>query len=148
MINEINILEAVQTVLRRDVNQYLPEGVEDLVDEDVQIEFPSVDLMRTDKMLFIQPNYAEYSSLATTNDASNFTVSVFLICKRDTPSNLTIKTFGIFNAVYEALRKSMSLDGVCDFVEITDADFYPAIEANKNTQGVELTCAVHYTKDF
>ncbi len=148
MINELTVLEALQSVLVSDVNKFLAEGWTRLTTDNVVLEWPDVDGMKDDVTVFINGNYAEYEELATTNDQSTFTVSVFLMVKRDTKLNLTQKMYRYFNGIYQALRESMSLDGVVDFTMITDADFFPAIEANTNVQGVEITVAVHYTKDF
>lgn len=148
MTNELTVLEAMKSVLVSDVNKYLAEGWTQLTTDNVVMEWPEVEGMTDDVTVFINGNYAEYEELATTNDQSTFTVSVFLMVKRDTRSNLTQKMYTYFNGIYQSLRESMSLDGVVDFTMITDADFFPAIEANKNVQGVEITVAVHYTKDF
>ena len=148
MTNELTVLEAIQSVLISNVNQYLDEGYTALSSNNVIMEWPDVDGMTDDVTVFLNGNYAEYEELATINDQSTFTVSIFLLVKRDTISNLTTKMYRYFNGIYQALRKSMSLNGVVDFTMITDADFFPAVEANKNVQGVEITVAVHYTKDF
>lgn len=148
MTNELTVLEALQAVLVTDVNQYLSEGWTNLSYENVIMEWPDVDGMTGDVTVFLNGNYAEYEELATINDQSTFTVSLFLMVKRDKRTSLTEKMYRYFNGIYQALRKSMSLGGVVDFTMVTDADFYPAIEANKNVQGVEISCAVHYTKDF
>ncbi len=148
MTNELTVLEAIQSVLISNVNQYLDEGYTPLSSNNVIMEWPDVDGMKDDVTVFINGNFAEYEELATTNDQSTFTVSIFLLVKRDTISNLTTKMYRYFNGIYQALRKSMSLNGVVDFTMVTDADFFPAVEANKNVQGVEITVAVHYTKDF
>lgn len=148
MTNELTVLEAIQSVLISNVNQYLDEGYTALSSNNVIMEWPDVDGMTDDVTVFLNGNYAEYEELATINDQSTFTVSIFLLVKRDTISNLTTKMYKYFNGIYQALRKSMSLNGVVDFTMVTDADFFPAVEANKNVQGVEITVAVHYTKDF
>ena len=148
MTNELTVLEAMKSVLVSDVNKYLAEGWTQLTTDNVVMEWPEVEGMTDDVTVFINGNYAEYEELATTNDQSTFTVSVFLMVKRDTRSNLTQKMYTYFNGIYQSLRESMSLNGVVDFTMITDADFFPAIEANKNVQVVEITVAVHYTKDF
>ena len=148
MTNELTVLEAIQSVLISNVNQYLDQGYTTLSSNNVIMEWPDVDSMTDDVTVFLNGNYAEYEELATINDLSTFTVSVFLLVKRDTISNLTTKMYKYFNGIYQALRKSMSLNGVVDFTMVTDADFFPAVEANKNVQGVEITLAVHYTKDF
>lgn len=148
MTNELTVLNALQSVLIANVNQYLTEGWTQLTSKNVILEWPEVEAMTADATVFINGNYAEYEELATINDASTFTVSVFLMVKKDTKSNLTTKLYTYFNGIYQAIRKSMDLNHTVDFTMVTDADFYPAIEANKNVQGVEISCAVHYTKDF
>lgn len=148
MTNEMTILEGLRSVIINDVNQYLPQEFRHLDEHNVVIEFPDPDSMPADVAVFIQGNNASYEPLATTNDDSTFTVSVFVMVKRDTAANLTVKMFKYFNAVYEALRRSMSLGGVVDFAAIEGAEFYPAVEANKNVQGAEISCTLRYTKDF
>ena len=148
MTNELTVLEALQSVLIANVNQYLAEGYTQLSSANVLMEYPDVDKMPSDVTVFINGNYAEYEELATINDQSTFVVSVFLIVKRDTQSNLTTKMYTYFNGIYKSIRKSMDLNHTVDFAMITEADFFPAIEANKNVQGVEISLAVHYTKDF
>lgn len=148
MTSELTVLTALQSVLVANVNQYLQEGWTTLTNKNVIFEWPEVEAMTADATVFINGNYAEYEELATINDVSTFTISVFLMVKRDTQSNLTTKMYTYFNGIYQAIRKSMDLNHTVDFSMITDADFFPAIEANKNVQGVEITLAVHYTKDF
>ena len=99
-------------------------------------------------MLYIQPNWADYENLSTESDFSTFGIALFIICKKDTQENLTKKIYGYFNALYSLLRTNISLDGEVDFSSITDADFYPAVEGNRNVQAIEVSIAVSYTKDF
>lgn len=148
MTSELTVLTALKSVLVANVNQYLQQGWTTLTNKNVIFEWPEVEAMTADATVFINGNYAEYEELATINDVSTFTISVFLMVKRDTQSNLTTKMYTYFNAIYQSIRKSMDLNHTVDFSMITDADFFPAIEANKNVQGVEITLAVHYTKDF
>ena len=148
MTSELTVLTALQSVLVANVNQYLQEGWTTLTNKNVIFEWPEVEAMTADATVFINGNYAEYEELATINDVSTFTISVFLMVKRDTQSNLTTKMYTYFNGIYQAIRKSMDLNHTVDFSMVTDADFFPAIEANKNVSGVEITLAVHYTKDF
>jgi len=148
MTNELTVLEALQSVLISNVNQYLQEGWTQLTNKNVIMEWPAVEDMTADATVFINGNYGEFEELTTLTDASTFTISIFLMVKRDTRANLQTKMFTYFNAIYSAIRKSMDLNHTVDFSMITDADYFPAIEANKNVSGVEITLAVHYTKDF
>lgn len=148
MINELTILQNMETTIEGHINEYLPSGTAELSAANITIDFPDIDRMPKDVMIYIAPSYAEYEPLATRNDKSAFTVSVFLLCKRDTAANLTIKTYAYYNALYETLRHYMELGGTVDFARVTNAEFYPAIDLNKNVQGAEISVTVEYTKDF
>lgn len=111
---------------------------EALINDNTIIDFPDVDQMPMKTMLYIQPNWANYEALTTESDNSLFNIAVFIVCKKDKQENLTRKVYGYFNALYSLLRTNWSLDGEADFTEITDADFYPAVEGNRNVQAIEV----------
>lgn len=148
MIDELSVLQALQTTIIEDVNQYLDSNMSRFSEANVIRDFPSVSLMPSDVAIFIIPDRAVYENLATTSDKSEFTVMIELLCKRDTQKNLEEKAYAYFNALYLALRRNMSLGGVVDFTELSEGEFFPAVEMNKNVQGIESTCTLHYTKDF
>ena len=114
----------------------------------VLIDFPSVDQMPAPSTVFMLPDYAEYESLATVNDRAEFRVNVWILCKRAPKADLTTKVYQIYNEIYELLRKDTDLGGYVDFSEVRSADFYPAVEMNKNVQGIEMSLAIQYTKDW
>ena len=87
-------------------------------------------------------------ALTTSSDVSSFRVSVFILSKKDTKANLTILNYGYYNALCELLRSNMTLDGTVDFTDINDVTFYPAVEANPNVRGAELSLEIRYTKDY
>ena len=148
MRNELTILNSLKTVIQSQLNGYLVPETEPISERNVVIDFPDIDLMQMKNMLYIQPNWANYEGLSTESDASTFNVAVFIVCKKDRQENLTRKIYGYFNALYSLLRNNWSLDGEVDFTEITDADFYPAVEGNRNVQAIEASVSVRYTKDF
>ena len=148
MINELNVIDSLRETILKDLNGYLPEDFSGLTEKQVIIDFPSVDQMPAGTMIYLQPNYADYEALATTNDRTIFNVSVFLLCKRDQKRNLTLKMYGYFNALFECIRRNQDLGGVVDFSHIDNVEFYPAVEANRNVMGAELSVACEYTKDF
>ena len=148
MKNELSILNALAGVIQRQLNGYLEQDLSPISERNVAIDFPDTDQMPMKTMLYIQPNWANYENLSTESDLSTFGIALFIVCKKDTQENLTKKTYGYFNALYELLRTNISLDGVVDFASITDADFYPAVEGNRNVQAIEVSIAVTYTKDF
>lgn len=141
-------MNSLLSVIQSEINTYLDSELPALSSENAMIEFPDVDQMPKSTMIYIQPNYAEYEALATTNDQASFLMSVYVLCKRDKQENLTTKFFGYFNGVYALLRSNTSLSGAVDFTNIVDVNFYPAVEENLNVKGAEISVSCRYTKDF
>ena len=148
MKNELTILNQLKIVIQTQLNSHLESGLEEISERNVQIDFPDIDQMPKTIMLYIQPNWSEYEALSTESDSSTFNVAVFIICKKDKQENLTRKIYGYFNALYSLLRSNISLDETVDFTDINDADFYPAVEGNRNVQAIEASVSIRYTKDF
>jgi hypothetical protein len=148
MKNELSVLLALQDVIAKKLNDFLPQDFASISDKNVLIDFPNVDQMPMKNMFYIQPDYAEFEALTTSSDVSSFRVSVFILSKKDTKANLTILNYGYYNALCELLRSNMTLDGTVDFTDINDVTFYPAVEANPNVRGAELSLEIRYTKDY
>ena len=148
MTNELNVLEQMVRVIGDHLNEYLDEQLPVITDKQVLLEFPDVDKMPYPVMFYVQPDYAAYESETTCSDSTDFRIAVFLLCKRDTRANLTIKTYGYYNALYELLKKNYTLYGAIAGTQIIETHFYPAVEANPNVQGVELSVSTEFTKDF
>ena len=148
MKNELTVLTKLKSCIVTNLNTYLPSGLTAITGDNVAIRWPTTDQMKRRVMFYIQPDYAEYEDLATTNDVSSFHVKVFILCKRATHSSLEEEAYGYYNALYELMRKNMTLDGYVDFTAISSADFYPAVEANENITGTEVNLVIQYTKDF
>ena len=148
MKNELSILSALKGVLQAQLNAHLEENLDQIGQRNVAIDFPDTDQMPMKTMLYIQPNWANYEALSTESDNSVFNMAIFIVCKKDSQENLTRKVYGYFNAMYSLLKNNWSLDGEVDFTEITDADFYPAVEGNRNIQAIEVSVSVRYTKDY
>ena len=148
MRNELTILNAMKSVMQSQLNSYLAQDLSPIGERNVAIDFPDTDQMPMKTMLYIQPNWANYDALTTESDDSTLNIAVFIICRKDSQENLTKKIYGYFNALYLLLKADMSLDGEVDFCVIDDADFYPAVEGNRNIQAIEVSITIRYTKDF
>ena len=150
MKDEMTVIEGLRKAILAGLNDHLPESevLAPISEDNVLIDFPDTDRMPKSTMFYIQPNWAEFENLSTESDSSVFSVAVFILCKRDKEVNLTKKIYGYFNALYSLLRRNTSLDGVVDFTEVTNSEFYPAVEANRSIQGVEVSVSLRYTKDF
>ena len=148
MRDELTILNALKRVIQTKLNVFLAEGLDQISERNVAIEFPDTDQMPMKTMLYIQPNWANYEALTTESDDSTLNIAVFIICRKDSQENLTKKIYGYFNALYLLLKTEMSLDGEADFCVIDDTDFYPAGEGNRNIEAIEGSITIRYTKDF
>ena len=148
MKNELTVLQALQDAIAKQLNTYLPQDFAEISEKNVVIDFPMVDQMPMKNMFYLQPDYADFDEHTTSSDAMTFHVSVFVVNKRDTRGNLTILNYGYYNALCELLRSNMDLDGAVDFTDIRNVTFYPAIEANPNVRGAELSLEIRYTKDY
>lgn len=148
MINEIVVMNNLKRVIERQLNNYTSSAVETIDDKNVVIDFPAVDTMPKKNMIYIQPNYAEYNSLTTNSDDSQFNIALFIVCKRDKAESLTEKVFEYYNSLYKLFRTNLTLDETVDFIEIESFDYYPQVEANRNVVGIEMNVSCRYTKDF
>lgn len=150
MKNELTVLNALESLIVSNLNNYLPSGdlFDDITADNVSVEFPVVDQMKKSVMFYLVPDFADYQSMATTNDSVEFRVKIFVLVKRDSQENLTVKYFGYQTALYQLLRNETGLGGVADFTDVNDAEFYPAVDFNPNVQGAEISVSVRYTKDF
>ena len=126
MKNELTVLTKLKSCIVTNLNTYLPSGLTAITGDNVAIRWPTTDQMKRRVMFYIQPDYAEYED----------------------HSSLEEEAYGYYNALYELMRKNMTLDGYVDFTAISSADFYPAVEANENITGTEVNLVIQYTKDF
>lgn len=148
MINELTILNKMKEVIGSQLNNHLDGDIPKIDEKNVTIDFPEVDLMPKNIMFYLQPNYSSYENMTTEGDSSTFTISVFIICKKDKQENLTKKVYHYFNSLYDLLRKNITLDDTVDFVDIESADYFPAVEGNRNVQAIEMLANVRYTKEW
>lgn len=153
MKNELTVLKALRDVIDAGLNPTPPQTKGDPEPTPVEkipvvIDFPSVDKMPAKKTVYLIPDYAEYETLATTNDRADFRVAMFILCKRAPKADLVTDVYNIYNQIYDLLRRNMDLGGVVDFTEVQSATFYPAVEMNESVQGIESTVSITYTKDF
>ena len=145
--NELDIMKQVVKVIQDHIEEFLPEAYS-FTDEQVILDFPDVDKMPYSVCIYVNPEYSEIEPNATDCDEVTFRLGVFVLCKRDTQSNLTEKYFTYYNALYYLLRKYTSLDGYVNETKVTDVDFYPNIEGNLNVRGSRIAIQTIFVRDF
>ena len=147
MTNEIDILNGLKEVISRELNNYLDE-IEHIDERAVEIDAPDVDRMKYPTEIYIQPNYSSFENLTVRSDFAEGRYAVFILCKRDTQKNLTIKTLSYAKALYECLKKNPTLNEVADFTMIESSDFFMRVEGNENIKGVEISVVVQYAMEY
>lgn len=148
MTNEIDILNGLKEVISRELNNYLDDGIEHIDERAVEIDAPDVDHMKYPTSIYIQPNYSSYENLTVRSDFAEGRYAVFILCKRDTQTNLTIKTLSYAKALYECLKRNPTLNEVSDFTMIESSDFFMRVEGNENIKGVEISVVVQYAMEY
>lgn len=148
MTNEIDILNGLKEVISRELNNYLDDGIEPINEKAVEVDAPDVDRMKYPTSIYIQPNYSSFENLTVRSDFAEGRYAVFILCKRDTQTNLTIKTLSYAKALYECLKKNPTLNEVSDFTMIESSDFFMRVEGNENIKGVEISVVVQYAMEY
>ena len=147
MTNELTIINKLKEVISRELNNYLDDGIEPINEKAVEIA-PDVDHMKYSTAVYIQPNYSSFENLTVRSDFAEGRYAVFILCKRDTQTNLTIKTLSYAKALYECLKKNPTLNEVADFTMIESSDFFMRVEGNENIKGVEISVVVQYAMEY
>ena len=148
MTNELTIINKLREVIAKELNNYLDDGIEHIDERAVEIDAPDVDHMKYPTSIYIQPNYSSYENLTVRSDFAEGRYAVFILCKRDTQTNLTIKTLSYAKALYECLKRNPTLNEVSDFTMIESSDFFMRVEGNENIKGVEISVVVQYAMEY
>lgn len=148
MTNELTIINKLKEVISRELNNYLDNEIEPINEKAVEIDAPDVDHMKYPTSIYIQPNYSSYENLTVRSDFAEGRYAVFILCKRDTQTNLTIKTLSYAKALYECLKRNPTLNEVSDFTMIESSDFFMRVEGNENIKGVEISVVVQYAMEY
>ena len=154
MINKLTVLNTLELYIARYLNDYLDEveGMDiplpRIIDKSVSQTFPAVDSQPMPNMFNLVVTYEENESLSVGSDLCTLNVSVFITCKRDKSSNLQKKVNGYATAFQLMLWHHQNLDGLVDMCDVTNADYYPAVEGDINVAGVEMTITIQYAKEY
>ena len=148
MTSEMDILQGLHDVLIRDINDYTSNAVEGMDDKSIVIDFPDIDNMRKPTMIFLQANWTNYDSLVYSADQSNFTISVFLVAKKASSTVLQEKLFALYDGLYKLLKTNNTLDSLVAYTVIQSMDYYPALTADNNVKGIEVSIQVVFEKSW
>lgn len=148
MTSEMDILQGLRDVLIRDLNNYTSNAVEGMDDKSIVIDFPDIDSARKPTMIFLQANWTNYDSLVYSADQSNFTISVFLVAKKASSTVLQEKLFALYDGLYRLLKTNNTLDSLVAYTVIQSMDYYPALTADNNVKGIEVSIQCVFEKSW
>ena len=154
MINNLTICNTLEKLIGEKLNDYLDRvsGLDftlpQISPKNVSQDFPDIDSQPQPTMFNIVISYEENEELTVGSDFCTLNVSVFISCRRDKVTNLQKKVYGYISAFELMLWNHQNLDGYVDFCDVTSADYYPAIEGDKNVAGVEIALAIQYAKEY
>ena len=152
MKTEMQVLEALKDAIAEKIeSQYYECDDKALLEQikagNVEIGFPDEDNMRKNTMFYLTPDYMTYEALGTQSDISCFYISIFILCKGASPAILLKKAFAYYTALYCLINKDQTLEGLVDFIDITEADYFPSV-GNASLVGIEVKTTVQWTKEL
>lgn len=150
MKTEMEVLERLESLIPRGLIEHLrDEKIKaDITEKNVKIDFPDIDNMRKDNMLYIVPEYENIEELTVSSDRAEFEVKVFIISKKGNSESLVKRVFDLYTAFYLFMRSDPTLNGFIDWSRITDMDYYPALTASSTMVAIEVTLTLSWAKTF
>ena len=153
MKTEMMVLERLRDRIINHISEHFEAdgGKADLAildEKSVVIDFPDVDNMRRDNMVYIEPDYENFEALSLMADQATMKVSVTILCKGAPHTTLIKRVFGYFTALCSLLASDRELDGFVDYTEVTDMDYYPYVTAAKGTCAIEATIRLRWDRIF
>lgn len=150
MKTEMQVLERLAELIPEGLKEHLTDEKvkSDLSALNVRIDFPDIDNMRKDNMLYIVPEYENIEELTVSSDTADFEAKVYIISKRDKSEALVKRVFEIYTAFYLFMRSDPTLDGFIEYSRITDMDYFPSVTASQTMVAIEVTLTLTWAKVF
>ena len=119
-----------------------------LSENSVLIDFPDVDNMRKDTVIYIQPDYENFEALSLHADQATLNLTLTILTKGARSDVLIKRVFGYFTSLCSLIHQDRSINGFVDYAEVTDMDYYPAVTAAKTVVGIEATVRLIWDRTF
>ena len=147
---EMQVLEHLSSLIPSGIKPYLTDDKvsSDFTSLNAKIDFPDIDNMRKDNMLYLVPEYENIEELTTSSDTASFEVKIYIISKKGTSEALIKRVFDIYTAFYLFMRNNPTLDGFIDLSRITDMDYYPSIMPSGTITAIEVTTLLSWEKVY
>ena len=153
MKTEMMVLERLRDTIIQKIGEHFSadEGCADLVpldEKSVVIDFPDVDNMRKDCMVYIEPDYENFEALSLMADQATMNVTVTILVKGAPHTTLIKRVFGYFTALCSMIAEGRELSGFVDYTEVKDMDYYPYVTAGKSQSAIEATLRIRWDRIF
>ena len=150
MKTEMQVLEHLSHLIPDGLKNHLvDEKIKDGISElNVKIDFPDIDNMRKDNMVYLVPEYENIEELTVSSDRAEFETKVFIISKKGTSEALVKRVFDLYTAFYLFMRSDPTLNGFIDYSRLTDMDYYPALTASSTMVAIEVTLILSWAKTY
>lgn len=153
MKTEMMIMEAFKDFIIKRLHSHFNaveygDELTPLSENSVLIDFPDVDNMRKDTVIYIQPDYENFEALSLHADQATLNLTITILTKGARSDVLIKRVFGYFTALCSLIHQDRSINGFVDRAEVTDMDYYPAVTASKTVVGIETTLRLIWDRTF
>ena len=150
MKNTIEVYDRVRKCFLDHINDYLGENnpydvsVPKITEANIKIDFPDIDALPQQNMIYIVPDYLELQPQTTCSQMCDNNVKIFIFCKRDKHDNLIKRASTYFNAICQVCIRYTSLDGSVNLSQLGSADYYPSVTADNSISAYEINLQLRY----
>lgn len=150
MKNTIEVFERVKQFIQDHINEYLDENnpyavkVPKLTKDNFAIDFPDIDKMPQQNMIYIVPDYMNLSPQTTCTTLMDNNIKLYIMCKRDAHDNLIKRASTYFNALCQVCIRNTTLGGAVNLCELGSADYYPSVSAVNTISAFEVNLNLKY----
>jgi len=141
MSKEYDALTALKTYLPSAMN---PSPQQALSADQIAIEYPDVDRMPFDTMLFIVPDEEEFQYVTVNAMESSLDVKIYILLRKQVMAQMIPAAFDYLTALVSAVTDDETLGGAIQGAQVKSASFYPAIAGVSNAVGIEVSAMLNF----
>lgn len=121
-----------------------------LTDTQVVVDYPDVDKMPHNVMVYIVPDSAAFQPLTTQSSLANMSAIIYILQRQSQTINtmpaLIESVFDYFGSLLSAVRLDATIGGAVDEMVVESFDFYPVVSGISTAAGIEVKCTMTYER--
>lgn len=141
MSKEYDALTALKTYLSSAMD---PSPQPALSADRIVVEYPDVDRMPFDTMLFIVPDEEAFQYATVNTVESSLSVTIYIVLRKQAVAQMIPAAFDYLTALVSAVTDDETLGGAIQGARIESASFYPAIAGVNNAVGIEVSASLDF----